>query len=636
MKRITESMNSNFPNKFDCIVVGGGHAGAEASYVVSKAGFKTLLITMNADTIGQMSCNPAIGGIAKGHMVREIDALGGLMGKAIDATGIQFKMLNTSKGPSVWAPRAQADKKAYQLYIKHTLETMESLSIRQDSVEDILVENSKIIGIVTGRNFTFYTSHLILTTGTFLTSLIHIGQFKSEAGRMGDTTVKGLSKSLSSFQFKLGRLKTGTPPRLHANSIDFDGLAIQDGDENPSPFSFSTKKLDRKQIPCHITYTNEETHKIINDNLDSSPMYSGQIQSTGPRYCPSIEDKVVRFAGKDRHQIFLEPEGYDTKEIYVNGISTSMPEEVQWKIVRSIKGLEDAEIIRPGYAVEYDFVDPTELTTGLETKKIKGLYHAGQINGTTGYEEAGAQGLVAGFSVIQSLRDKEEIIFSRGESYIGVLVDDLVFKGVEDPYRMFTSRAEHRLLLRQDNADKRLMKYGYELGLVSEEDFKSMQEKYSKMETLRNKISNTHLKPSNALDSLLEKKNISSIKYGGDLASFIKRPEIELKDCRDVLPELNEMSESDLKVLEMEIKYEGYIKREQDTIEYRIKNMQIPIPENFNYDMVSGIKKEAIQKLTKHKPPTLEKALQISGVDPSDIDILLIHIVDKKKSLQAK
>jgi tRNA uridine 5-carboxymethylaminomethyl modification enzyme len=627
-------MNSSFPNRYDCVVVGGGHAGAEAAYVVSKSGFKTLLITMNADTIGQMSCNPAIGGIAKGHMVREIDALGGLMGKAIDATGIQFKMLNTSKGPSVWAPRAQADKKAYQLYIKHNLESLEHLSIRQDTVEDILVDDAKVVGIVTGRNFTIHTNHLILTTGTFLTSLIHIGEFQSESGRMGDTTVKGLSKSLSSFHFKLGRLKTGTPPRLHANSIDFEGLAVQDGDENPSPFSFSTKKIERRQIPCHITYTNEDTHKIIQENLESSPMYSGQIQSIGPRYCPSIEDKVVRFSGKDRHQIFLEPEGYDTKEIYVNGISTSMPEEVQWRIVRSIKGLEKAEIIRPGYAVEYDFVDPTELTVGLETKKIKGLFHAGQINGTTGYEEAGAQGLVAGFSVIQSLKNQKQIIFSRGESYIGVLVDDLVFKGVEDPYRMFTSRAEHRLILRQDNADKRLMKYGYQLGLVGEEEYLTMQEKYGRMEGIRKKVYSTNLKPSPEMETLLKTKGITSVKYGGDLASFVKRPEMELKDCKEILPELSSLSDQDLKVLEMEIKYEGYIKREQDTIDYRTKNMQIAIPENFNYELVTGIKKEAIQKLNKHRPPTLEKALMISGVDPSDIDILLIHIVDRKKLVQ--
>ncbi|NCN10463.1 MAG: tRNA uridine-5-carboxymethylaminomethyl(34) synthesis enzyme MnmG [Leptospira sp.] len=626
--------DSFYPNQFDCIVVGAGHAGSEAAYISAKGGLKTLLITMNLDTIGQMSCNPAIGGIAKGHMVREVDALGGLMGKVIDATGIQFKMLNTSKGPSVWAPRAQADKKEYQLKVKHTLEATKNLSIRQDTVEDLIIEGNQLKGLVTGRGFTFYTNHAILTTGTFLSSIVHIGTYQKENGRIGEPTTKGLSKSLGSHHFNLGRLKTGTPARVHKLSINFQGLELQPGDDIPPAFSYSTKEITRRQIPCHITYTNDQTHKFINENLHLSPMYSGQIQSTGPRYCPSIEDKVVRFAQRDRHQIFIEPEGYETNEIYLNGVSTSLPEEIQWKFLRTIKGLEQVELMRPGYAIEYDYVDPRELKPTLETHKIKGLFHAGQINGTTGYEEAAAQGLVAAYNVIRSHRKQEPMIFQRSESYIGVLIDDLVYKGVEDPYRMFTSRAEYRLLLRQDNADQRLMKYAYEMGLVDKEMFEATLDKYKIIDSIKTTIQKSSMKPSDELSKVLEEKGIENYKFGTNVANFLKRPEIKIQDIEMFLPELKTLSLADKAVIEMEIKYEGYLKREMDSVDLRSRYIQTPIPDDFSYEQVKGLKTEALTKLNKHKPINLEKASQISGVDPTDIDLLLFYLASKTTAKQ--
>ena len=610
------------------IVIGGGHAGAEAAYVSAKGGLSTLLVTQNLDTIGQMSCNPAIGGTAKGHIVREIDALGGMMASVIDRTGIHFKMLNRSRGPAIWSPRAQAEKKAYQNHVKWTLEALPCLSFYQDICESLLIEDNTVLGIETGRKGLFYASYVILTTGTFLKGKIHIGNFQQNAGRISEASSIGLSECLTHYQFSLGRMKTGTPPRVLRRSIDFSCLIEQFPDEPPLPFSFATEAIKQRQTPCWIGSTNPKTHEIIRKNLDLSPIYSGQIQSKGPRYCPSIEDKVVRFQDKESHQIFVEPEGMETGEIYLNGISTSLPEDIQWKLVRSCQGFEQAEIIRPGYAVEYDHVDPRQLHQSLETKKIKHLYFAGQINGTTGYEEAAAQGLMAGINVLRVSQKRLPLILSRAEAYIGVLIDDLVLKGVQEPYRMFTSRAENRLLLRQDNSDQRLMKYGKELGLVDDTAFSQMQVKYKKVQSIRKSFDSTGVRPIPHLYQLMERKGlpVPDSLFGKSVAAFLRRPEIKIEDCSIFIQKVESLDSQTLKILEMEIKYEGYIRREKQKIERLMANLSMRIPIELDYENVRGMKREAVENLQKMQPSCLDAASRISGVTSSDIDLLHIYL----------
>ena len=621
-------MNSN--QVFDVIVVGAGHAGIEACLASARMGCSTLMLTLNLDHIGQMSCNPAIGGIGKGHLVKEIDALGGEMGRAIDETGIQFRVLNMRKGPAVRASRAQADKALYRQRMKRILERTECLSLRQGSVESLIVEDGDVKGVETQIGEKFFGRKVILTTGTFLMGLIHIGDNNYSAGRAGDFAVHGLSESLVNLGFRVGRLKTGTCPRLDARTIDFTKLTEQPGDENPVPFSFSNSAITQKQVSCHITYTNKKTHEIIQAAIHRSPMYSGVIKSRGPRYCPSIEDKIHRFADKERHQIFLEPEGLDTVEIYPNGLSTSLPLDVQIDMVRSIEGLECSEIMRPGYAIEYDYFEPTQLYPTLETKAVRGLYHAGQINGTTGYEEAAAQGLMAAINAVLSLRAEQPLILSREQAYIGVLIDDLVTKGTDnEPYRMFTSRAEYRLLLREDNADLRLTEIGHRVGLASAGDFDRTHFKQSAATELISYLDGKQVVPSMELNSILESFNSVPLRSQSSLTQVLRRPEISLAHLRILRPDIP-LHRADIDAqVEIQIKYQGYVMRQQEIVERFQKMEHARLPEHTDYASISGLSREVSEKLARIKPRSLGQAARIPGITPAAISLLSFYIKAK-------